>query len=63
MDVNNNSSTTQDRYVTNFDVLTKDNVEAQLEKLKIIDDDYQSDEDNRVGPFDLAQVIDFDMCI
>lgn len=51
MDVNNNSFTTQDRYVTSFDVLTKDNVEAQLEKLKIIDDDYQSDEDNRVKSF------------
>ncbi len=51
MDCNNNSYSAQDRYVTNFDVLTKDNVEVQLEKLKIIDDDYQSDEDNRVRYF------------
>jgi hypothetical protein len=34
--------------------LTKDNVEAELARLKLIDDDYQSDDENRVkNPFEL----------
>lgn len=32
---------------TDFDILTKDTVEAELRKLKLIDDDYMSDSDDR----------------
>lgn len=46
MDINNNSHNDKDRCVTDFNTLTKDTVEAELEKLKLIEDDYQSDEDN-----------------
>lgn len=46
MDINNNSHADTDRCVPDFNTLTKDTVEAELEKLKLIEDDYQSDEDN-----------------
>ena len=34
-----------------FDLLTADNVEAELEKLKLIDNDYYSDDDDRVSQY------------
>ncbi len=43
-DINNNGT---ERTPVNFDLITKDTVEAELEKLKIIDDDYYSDDDRR----------------
>ncbi len=45
MDVNNNYNTTNN-YVPDIDAITKDTVEAELKKLKLIEDDYQSDDDN-----------------
>ncbi len=33
----------------NFDLLTQDNVEDELEKLKLIENDYYSDDDDRVN--------------
>jgi hypothetical protein len=41
MDVNNNNSSCR------IDSITKDTVEAELEKLKLIEDDYESD-DNEI---------------
>ena len=47
-DYNNNN----ERYSAEFEHITKETVEAELEKLKLIDDDYHSDDDNRVNPFE-----------
>lgn len=45
IDKNNNQTVVTQR--TNFDELTPDNVEMELEKLKLIDENYDSDEDER----------------
>jgi len=42
-DYNNNN----ERYSAEFEHITKETVEAELEKLKLIDDDYKSDDDKR----------------
>ena len=47
-DYNNNN----ERYSAEFEHITKETVVAELEKLKLIDDDYHSDDDNRVNPFE-----------
>jgi hypothetical protein len=44
----NNNFNQQDNF-TDFDKLTSENVEYELEKLKLIDDDYCSDEERVVS--------------
>jgi len=43
--MNNNNDVTK-KYMPDIGAITKDTVEAELEKLKLIEDDYQSDDDN-----------------
>jgi hypothetical protein len=46
-DLNNNQN---DAFKsTDFGIITKDTVEAELDKLKIIEEDYYSDDDYRVN--------------
>lgn len=45
MDVNNNLNGTS-KYMPDIDTITKDTVEAELEKLNLFEDDYKSDDDN-----------------
>ncbi len=52
-DYNNNN----ERYSGEFEHITKETVEAELEKLKLIDDDYQSDDDKRVNPFEQMNIL------
>lgn len=47
MDLNNNSQSSVDHSRNDYiDGITKDTVEAELAKLKLIEEDYQSDDDN-----------------
>ena len=47
MDLNNNSQSNVDHSRNDYiDGITKDTVEAELAKLKLIEEDYQSDDDN-----------------
>lgn len=44
----NNVDRNNNQLDTDFDYLTPENVEAELQRLKIIEDDYYSDDEQRV---------------